>query len=52
MMTSPTVKVHLHLLSKLAYALREDSFRSSLSSGSDPAVIIAAAKLVDQEIRR
>lgn len=52
MLTSPTVKVHLHLLSRLAYALRVDSFRSSLGSGSDPAGIIAAANLIDQEIRR
>lgn len=52
MLTSPTVKVHLHLLSRLAYALREDSFRSSLSSGSDPAGIIAAAERIDKEIRR
>ena len=53
MLTSPTVKVHLHLLSKLAYALREDSFRSTLSYGTcDPAGIIAAAARVEQEIRR
>jgi len=52
MLTSPTVKVHLHLLSKLAYALREESFRSSLSSGADPALIIAAANRIDRETRR
>ncbi len=53
MLTSPTVKVHLHLLSKLAYALQEDSFRSTLSYGTcDPAGIIAAAARVEQEIRR
>ena len=52
MLTSPTVKVHLHLLSRLAYALREDSFRSVLGSSSDPAAIVAAAARIDQEIRR
>jgi len=53
LLTSPTVKVHLHLLSKLAYALREDSFRSTLSYGvCDPTGIIAAAARVEQEIRR
>ena len=50
---SPTIRMHLHLLSKLAYALREDSFRSTLSYGvCDPAGIIAAAARVEQEIRR
>lgn len=44
MMTSPTVKVHLHLLSKLAYALRDESFRSLLGRSCDPDEIIKAAR--------
>ena len=52
MLTSPTVKVHLHLLSRLAYALRVESFRSLLASPSDPDSILAAATRIDQEIRR
>ena len=52
MLTSPTVNVHLHLLSKLAYALREESFRSSLKLACDPGGIIAAAALVEKELGR
>jgi PTS system nitrogen regulatory IIA component len=52
MLTSPTVKVHLHLLSKLAYALRDEGFRSLLGQSCDPAVIIEAAKRFDKEMRR
>ena len=52
MLTSPTVKVHLHLLSKLAYALRDEGFRSVLSSSCDPAVILEAARCFDREMKR
>jgi PTS system nitrogen regulatory IIA component len=52
MMTSPTVKVHLHLLSKLAYALRDKSFRSTLGSACVPAEVLKAAQRFDQELRR
>lgn len=51
MLTSPTVKVHLHLLSKLAYALRDDGFRSSLGSSCDPAGILEAARRFDREMK-
>lgn len=44
MLTSPTVKVHLHLLSKLAYALRDEGFRTVLGSACDQAKIIEAAR--------
>lgn len=43
MLTSPTVKVHLHLLSKLAYALRDEGFRAVLGSSCDQAGILEAA---------
>lgn len=52
MMTSPTVKVHLHLLSRLAYALRDEAFRSILGSVCDPAAILAAARRFEQETAR
>lgn len=52
LLTSPTVKVHLHLLSKLAYALSEESFRSSLRLVCDPGGIIQAARRVEQDIGR
>lgn len=52
LLTSPTVNVHLHLLSKLAYALSDETFRESLKLACDPGGIIAAADRIEQEIRR
>ncbi len=52
MLISPTVKIHLHLLSKLAYALRNDSFRSVLGGKRDPALILDAARRVESELGR
>ena len=50
MLISPTVRIHLHLLSKLAYALRDDTFRSALRLACDPARILAAARRVEAEL--
>jgi PTS system nitrogen regulatory IIA component len=44
MITSPTVKVHLHLLSRLAYALHDQEFRATLNLACDPAAITEAAQ--------
>jgi nitrogen PTS system EIIA component len=52
MLISPTVKIHLHLLSKLAYALRNDSFRSVLGGSRDPGLILDAARKVESELGR
>jgi PTS system nitrogen regulatory IIA component len=52
MLTSPTVKVHLHLLSKLAYALRDNSFRAELGRSCDPAAILEAARRFERETAR
>lgn len=52
LLTSPTVKVHLHLLSKLAYALSDEGFRSSLRLVCDPGGIISAAARIEKEIGR
>jgi nitrogen PTS system EIIA component len=52
MLISPTVKIHLHLLSKLAYALRNDIFRSTLSSPCNPGLILDAARRVEAELGR
>jgi nitrogen PTS system EIIA component len=52
MLISPTVRIHLHLLSKLAYALRDDSFRSTLRCPCDPAMILDAARRVEAELGR
>ncbi|MBI5189047.1 MAG: PTS sugar transporter subunit IIA [Nitrospirae bacterium] len=52
LLTSSTVKVHLHLLSKLAYALSDEGFKSSLKLVCDPGGIISAAAKVEKEIGR
>jgi nitrogen PTS system EIIA component len=52
MLISPTVKIHLHLLSKLAYALRNDTFRSVLRCPCDPALILDVARRVESELGR
>ena len=49
-LSSPNVKEHLHLLSRLAYALRVDSFVSTLNPFSNSDSILTAAKMIDQEI--
>ena len=52
MLISPTVKIHLHLLSKLAYALRNDTFRAALRGQCNPASILDAARRVEAELGR
>lgn len=52
MLTSPTVKVHLHLLSRLAYALHDPQFRATLTLACDPAGILEAARRFEQEMRK
>jgi PTS system nitrogen regulatory IIA component len=52
LLTSPTVKVHLHLLSRLAYALHDGPFRAALNSACDPVGIIEAARRFEQNMRR
>jgi PTS system nitrogen regulatory IIA component len=48
LLTSPTVKVHLHLLSKLSYALHDQEFRAALERPCDCSGIAAAAQRFDQ----
>jgi PTS system nitrogen regulatory IIA component len=52
MLISPTVRIHLHLLSKLAYALRDETFRSVLRCPCDPALILDAARRIEAELGR
>lgn len=47
LITSPTVKLHLHLLSKLSYALHDEGFRATLNLACDPAATVAAARRFD-----
>jgi len=52
MLTSPTVKVHLHLLSRLAYALHDPQFRATLNLACDPVGILEAARRFELDMRK
>ena len=52
LLTSPTVKVHLHLLSRLAYALHDPQFRATLTLACDPVGIIEAARRFERDMRK
>lgn len=52
MLTSPTVRVHLHLLSRLAYMLHDKEFRALLTSACDPERILEAARRFEREMRK
>jgi nitrogen PTS system EIIA component len=52
LLTSPTVKVHLHLLSRLAFALHDPQFRGTLNLACDPAGIIEAARRFERDMRK
>lgn len=51
-LTSPSAKVHLHLLSKLAYALRDRRLRELLQDSCDPTAIKAAIAEIENELGR
>lgn len=46
-LTSPTVKTHLHLLSRLAYVLRDPDFKAVILQKAPAAEIVAAARRVE-----
>lgn len=48
-LTSPTVKVHLHLLSSLSYALRDKNLREALTARKDRAAILEILKGLDEK---
>jgi nitrogen PTS system EIIA component len=52
MLTSPTVKVHLHLLSRLSYALHDPQFRATLNLACDPVGIIESARRFEREMKK
>jgi PTS system nitrogen regulatory IIA component len=52
MLTSPTVKVHLHLLSRLAFALHDAQFRTALNLACDPVGILEAARHFERDMRK
>lgn len=47
---TPTIKMHLHLLSKLAYCLRDPRLREILGKECNPATIIAAIHAIEHDI--
>jgi PTS system nitrogen regulatory IIA component len=51
-LTSPTVRMHLHLLSKLAYALRDERLREALRTPCDQQMIISVLKSIEHDIGR
>ena len=48
--TSPTVRTHLHLLSKLAYALRDDRLRQVLKTPCQREQILATLRQIESDI--
>ncbi|MBI5508410.1 MAG: PTS sugar transporter subunit IIA [Deltaproteobacteria bacterium] len=51
LLLSPTVPIHLHLLSRLSLLLREPEVKHVLAAKADPATIIAAIKGVEARLR-
>lgn len=47
---SPTAKTHLHLLAKLAYALRDERFKTVLQRRGSEAEILAAVRAIEAEL--
>ncbi len=50
--TSPTVRTHLHLLSKLAYSLRDDRLRQALQAACQPALILDTLRQIEADMSR
>jgi len=48
---SPTVRAHLHMLSRLAFALGQPEFQAVLSSQGSRESILAAARAVEQSLK-
>ncbi len=47
---SPTIRMHLHLLSKLAYCLRDERLRGILGTQCNAEAIMAAVREIEQDI--
>jgi PTS system nitrogen regulatory IIA component len=48
---SPTVKAHLHLLSRLAFALRDPDFKGLIGRQAGRDEILAAARRISDALR-
>lgn len=51
-MISPTVRSHLHLLSRLSYALRDPAFRAALRVRASREELLAAAERAEAPLKR
>ena len=49
-LVSPTVRAHLHLLSRLAFALRDPNFKAVLARRAPPEEIHAALRAVEATV--
>ncbi len=52
MLASPTMRIHLHLLSILTYALQDDAFRAILRPTEDPKRILEASARLRPDLAR
>src|SRR5262249_49982160 len=50
-LVSPTVRAHLHLLSRIAFLLRDARFRAALERRAGRDEILAEARRVERELR-
>jgi PTS system nitrogen regulatory IIA component len=50
LLISPTVRIHLHLLSRIAYAVHDETFKDALNSKAPPEAILAALHNVEVSI--
>ena len=44
---SPTTRIHLHLLSRLAFALRDPEFKAGIARSAPADEILAAARRIE-----
>jgi nitrogen PTS system EIIA component len=50
-MVSPTVRAHLHLLSRLTFGLRRPEFQQPVAAQASREVLLAAARAVDHSAK-
>jgi PTS system nitrogen regulatory IIA component len=50
-MVSPTVRAHLHLLSRLTFGLRQPPFAAAVASQGSREELLAGARVVDASAR-
>jgi len=49
LLTSPDVRTHLHLLSRLSFAMRDPTFKKLLANEGRRDELIAAARALEEE---